>query len=192
MFTFNDALTLTRYHDEVVVDWRSGFPEIFAIAEPAFLSVAVSGITMAGSLYIHGTNASDAQIAETFPYSGSATLLSSNKFKAVAGLTPSWNSFIINVKAANEQGEPVRRSTTYGPFLCSVADQSTFQEEGQTGHPGYMRGSVWRVTVFDIQPLHSDYITTDKGISGYVGDLYPVLLPNWPTGWSFIVTENPG
>lgn len=121
----------------------------------------------------------------------SATLLSTNKFKTVAGLTLSWSSFLINVNAVNEQGEPVNRSISYGPYLCSVIEQNTFQDEAHTGRPGLVRGSYWRVTVYDILPQAGDYIVTSKGINGFVGDIYPVLMPNFPRGWAFMVTANP-
>jgi len=192
MFCFNDLITFTRYSNSVVSNWQSGFAEITTPYSPAFLQVAVSGITTAGTLYIHGSNENNNNIFEVLSFSASATLLTSNKFKVVAGLTPSWGSFLINVTAANEQGEPIRHSTSYGPYPCSITEQNTFQQEGRTARPGYVRGSYWRVEVVDFEPQSGDFITTDKGVNGFVGDIYPALIPNFPTGWVFLVTENPG
>lgn len=150
----------------------------------------MAGIT-AGTLTINGTDEISGPLSELFTFSASATLLSSNKFKTVSSLTPSWSSFAINVNAVNEQGEPVSRSIVYGPYLCSVTEQNTFQDEAHTGRPGLVRGSYWRVAVYDIVPQVGDFIVTGKGVSGFVGDIYPVLIPNFPRGWAFLVTTNP-
>jgi hypothetical protein len=191
MLDFNDKILFTRYSNVVVDSWRSGRPEIFPIESPAYLQVAVTGIT-AGSLYVYGTDINGSAVAETFTFTGASTVVSSYQFRTVAGLTPSWSSYTIDVDAVDSQGAPVNRSINYGPYLCSVTTPNSYTIEGRTGTPGWLKGISWRISVVGFKPLNGDFALTGKGISGSVADVQPIEIPNFPAGYWFQLQENPG
>lgn len=192
MLDWNDTITFTRYSNVVVSAWSSGMPSISSISEPAYLQVAVAGITP-GTLSILGKDEANANIMETLSFTGPATFLTSIKFKSVSGLTPSWSSYSIDVKAVDVQGAPVNRSIPYGPYMCSVEPYDTsFTAEDRVGSPGIYKGQVWRVYIQNFQPISGDAVVTGRGFVGLVADCRPSMALNYPIGWTFFVVQNPG
>lgn len=192
MYDWNDTITITRYSNAVVSGWSSGRPSISTILEPAYLQVAVAGITP-GTLSILGTDESDHNVMESLSFSGPATFLTANKFKSVSGLTPSWSSYLIDVKAVDVQGSPVNRSVSHGPYMCSVEPYDTsFSVQDNVGTPGLFKGQVWRVFIQDFQPISGDSVTTGRGFVGLVTDCRPSMALNYPIGWTFFIEQNPG
>jgi hypothetical protein len=190
MYDWNDNITFTRKSNFVVENWTSGIPTVVFPTEPAFLEVSVSGITP-GTLLVTGTNESNEVLNETFLFTTSASSISNFKFKSITSLTPSWSSYTVNIKATDMQGAPILSEISYGPFLCSFAQADSYTPDGALIVPGQTKGRVWRVSIFDFEPQTEDTAVTGKGLNGVVSNVALFLFPNFPTGWSFFLEENP-
>ena len=190
---FNDTITLTRHSNVVVSNFHAGASAtINAMGAASYLEVAVSGITQGGTLVVHGEDENGMSINETITFSQASTQLSTNEFSKVTSLVPSWGSYTININAVDVQGAPVMTKTLYGPYPCSMAYKPLSSIEGEVGVPGRLRGLRWRGYILVFEPHTGDEASTGLGIEGVIEDVTPILLPNCPCGWNFLLQENPG
>lgn len=191
MLDFNGKITFTRFTNSVVSSWASGSPTIIQPSEPAFLEVTASGIT-AGTLLLGGLDENGIALSEYLSFASSSTAITLNQYKSVTALTPSWSSYLININAVNIQGIPIQRSLTYGPFLCTIGMQNSYIAEDEVGTSGNLMGLAWRVAILAFEPRNGDHATLNNGIAGIVSDVSRILIPNFPKGWWFVVSQNPG
>lgn len=185
---FNNTITFERYETILVDGWFHDEPDLRfrEFDSPAFLRISLSGVTMGGTLSVFG-EIDNTPVQEEIFFSGEGVLLSANKFKLISGLTPSWEFFSITISGVNELGEVVGSTVTYGPFLCSIAESNTYTDYSRVARPGQTGMPSWRITVYSFKPQVGDRVRTSNGITGQVGDIYPLLLPNLQKGWSFLV-----
>jgi len=191
MFDWNDVITFTRKSNVVVQNWTTGSPSIGTIGEPAYLEVKVVGVTT-GSLMITGKDSGNQTISETISFEASSTLLSSNQYKSITTLTPSWSTYSISINAVDIQGAPVFTESSFGPFPCSVNIDPTMSPSGTIGVPGPLKENIWRISLMAFEPQDGDSVVTRKGYSGLVSNVLAIPFPNFPTGWVFFLEENPG
>ena len=191
MFDWNDAATFTRKSNAVVQNWTTGQPVIGSISELAYLEVNVAGVT-AGTLTILGKDSGNQNVSETISFPTSSTLLSTNQYKSITTLTPSWSTYTININAVDIQGAPIFTESSYGPFPCSVNIDPSMAPSGGIGIPGSLKENIWRISLMAFEPQDGDRVVTMKGYSGLVSNILASPFPNFPTGWVFFLEENPG
>jgi hypothetical protein len=191
MFDWNDVITFTRKSNAVVQNWTSGSPVISSLGEPAYLEINTAGVT-AGTLMISGKDSLDQSITEPIYFEASSTLLSTNQYKSITTLTPSWSSYTVNIKAVDIQGAPIFIERNFGPFPCSVNIDPTMSPAGTLGVPGQLKGAIFRISLLAFEPQEGDAVLTKKGYSGIVSNILAIPFPNFPTGWVFFLEENPG
>lgn len=190
MLDFNAKITFLRKSNSVVSSWKSGTPTIVNPAESAYLEVTASGITP-GSLRIIGT-LNGSTVTEDLAFATSSTQLTINQYESITTLTPSWSSYALNINAVNIQGIPIQKTLSYGPFLCSTGMTDTYAQQDATGTPGRIQGLYWRISILAFEPQNGDDAVLSNGIEGVVTDVSPILFPNFPKGWWFVLTQNPG
>ncbi|MEM4720589.1 MAG: hypothetical protein QXT73_00830 [Candidatus Methanomethylicaceae archaeon] len=143
-------------------------------------------MTVGGTLDVFG-EIDGVPVHEEIAFSGEGTVLSTARFKLISGLTPSWEFFSISISGVNELGEVVGSTVTYGPFLCSISESNTNTDYSRVARTGQLGMPTWRISVYSFEPRVGDRIRTSNGITGQVGDIYPLLMPNLQKGWSFLV-----
>lgn len=190
MLDFNDIITFTRSSNVLVDSWSTGPAPSISLSEPAYLEVSFAGTT-SGTLMIQGTDENNTNISESISFDSSATFLSTNQYKSIAGLTPSWSTFTISIKAVTLQGGPIMNKSSFGPYPCSTDNSSIIgSPPGVIGVPGMLPEFVWRVSILAFEPIEGDYVETGKGRVGFVSDPQQCPLPNVPFGWIFFITEH--
>ena len=188
---YNCLLTFTRESDAIVSDWHVRSAIITNPAVPVYLQIQVAGITSSSNLYVTGTDENSQSIEEIFLFESVGTRVSQNLFKTVSGVTHTWTNFNINISSVDAQGQPVMRSTSYGPYPSSMMVVTpTIPREG-VGAPGFLQGQHFRMYIEAFEPQNGDAVSTSTGLSGICHDVYPAPYLFSVRGWIFFLVENP-